>query len=339
MMTIRIYDKERFFNEKWFDCEKNVLKKEMKRFVWSNGLQDSTWAVMKLSEFLILYGIGGYFVYTGDTTMGVLLAFTFAVYLFINGLDKVTSAVSAKAEAVNNMEMVEELLNNLNVEEGRDERITEKDFAISVRDVSFSYGSKKVLENVSFDIYPGEHVLLIGENGGGKSTLLNLLCGIYRPDSGTISYGGHDTSFISLKSMAEKYAYVSQESNIIETNTFENITMDEAYDKEKVTEVLKELNIENTVHINPMSASQGEKQRINIGRALYKAEQSSILVGDEIFANVDMENAAKIVETLERTFRARTIIMVAHTQMSMKFDKIINVANGQVMVKEAVANE
>ena len=192
------------------------------------------------------------------------------------------------------------------------------------------------MQNVNFCIRPGEHVLITGPNGGGKSTLLNLLCGLYRPERGVIYYGSSDTTLIRLTSLSQNYAYISQEGHILERNLFENIALSDEYNEETVLQVLQQLNIGHIIHTAPTLVSQGEKQRINIGRALYRADSAAILVGDEIFSNVDKENAARIADALEQAFDGKTMIFVAHTDMPLKFDKVLTVEGGCVTAKEGV---
>ena len=177
-------------------------------------------------------------------------------------------------------------------------------------------------------------MLITGPNGGGKSTLLNLLCGLYRPERGVIYYGSSDTTLIRLTSLSQNYAYISQEGHILERNLFENIALSDEYNEETVLQVLKQLNIGHIIHTAPTLVSQGEKQRINIGRALYRADSAAVLVGDEIFSNVDKENAVRIADALEQVFDGKTMIFVAHTDMPLKFDKVLTVEGGRVTVKE-----
>lgn len=339
MMSVRIFNKGSFFDNKWSALQKNELTKRLKMTSWSSGYMNCMWAVVKFSEFAILYGIGALFVYKGKATLGTLLALTFAIDFWAKGIDCLTSSISAKAEAVPNINAIEKLLADANIENGKDIAIDEKAFIVRVENVSFSFEGKKVLNDVTFDILPGERVLIKGENGCGKSTLLNLICGIYRPDSGKIIYGSTDTTLISMKSMADKYAYISQESNILDADIFGNVALSEMYDKDKVYGILQKLNIENVAHIYPASASQGERQRINIARAIYKSDSACLVVGDEIFSNVDAQNAVESAQVLINSFKDCSAVFVAHTKMPIKFDKIIYIKDGKAEVKRGCSEQ
>ncbi len=335
MMTIKNYRCYNYFNDKWFALEKNVYKKSTKQNIWLNGMQDGTWAMVKISEFLIIYGIGSLFVYYGYMETGALLSLTFSVDILAKGIELITTSIGNRTLAESNIDKINEFLEDNVSEQGITKDINGEEIIINVQNLYFSYNDKVIFKNVNFCILPGEHVLITGNNGEGKSTLLNLLCGLYRPNHGKIYYGSTDTSSICIHSLSQKYAYISQENNIAYGNIFENVALDNVYDKNKILNILKKFNMLNTISTPPINLSQGEKQRINIARALYRSQEVSILFADEAFANIDDENTARILNTLKEEYKNKTMVFVAHTDLHIKFDKILTVTNGTVHVSES----
>ncbi|MCI8442505.1 MAG: ABC transporter ATP-binding protein [Provencibacterium sp.] len=330
MMTVRLFDFKGFFAKKLRQREQTLLVANMKRNYLSNFLSDGTWAFVKLLEFFVIYGLGACFIYQGMTTAGVLIAFTFAFDVLMKGLDLLTHAQSSRAEALAQIESVEELLNTSQLEDGRQAALPDSPFSIRVSGVRFGYTEHPVLENVSFTILPGEKVLLRGPNGQGKSTLLKLLAGLYRPDAGSIEFGEQNMGAIHLQSLSQVYSYISQESVLFSDGVRENLALSREYDRGRADRVLEELRLASIGENDPLSLSQGERQRLNIGRALYRSSRPLIL-GDEIFANIDAQNAAHILGLLKTAFAGCTVILVSHDALDFPFSRVLTVEDGKVL--------
>ncbi len=308
-----------------------TLQVNVKKFAWVNGLQDATWATMKLSEYVILYGLGGWMVVNVQTGIGTVFAFTLAIDLFVKGINSYVYSLTAKNTAIASVEKLNAVLNNPDTESGLTgylEKASEP-FAIMFDDVSFSYRDSKILERVNFEIKPGEKVLIKGLNGKGKSTLLNLICGLYRPTEGRILFGNTDTSNVSIDNLSDSYAYISQNSNMLNGSVYENIALNRSFSEEKCKKISAILNVERVTDNVPSSLSQGEKQRINIGRALYK-NGVNVVLADEIFSNIDRDNTEFILQTFNEQFADKTVIMVCHDSYDYGFNKILMVGNNTV---------
>lgn len=214
---------------------------------------------------------------------------------------------------------------------------------IRVENVSFSYQRKdgsfrEILRDVSFVVEPGDRVLLQGPNGEGKSTLLYLLSGQYRPDSGRILYGSVPMEELSLKALSEKYRLIAQENDLFYCDVPRNIELSGEPDRGACREALRKLRMEDRLEREASHLSQGEKQRVNIARALRRGGDGEIfLLGDEITANIDLQNAENIYRILQEEFAHSTIILVAHGDCGLAWNKRITVEGGQVTVEEAKA--
>ena len=201
------------------------------------------------------------------------------------------------------------------------------DNAISVKNLSVSYGTVDAIENITLDIKKGEAVCIIGPNGGGKTTFLNALLGFLKPNSGEIEILGSD-----IKSAYSKISFVPQVS-LVERNFPISVTESvmtatlksglhpfkffNSKDRQNALSILKEVGLENS-HKREISAlSGGEFQRLLIARAL--AQKPEILLLDEPTANVDSFSRDRIFSLLEELNRkGMTIVTVTHDLIAAK---------------------
>lgn len=326
MLTVRITSNKNYFGEQYKKKEHRIMMKNWKDFSWSNGQQDFIWASAKAAEYLIVYAVG--ILILGDVPLSTLFSFIFANDIFNNGVYQFTCHLESRVHAEAAIRSISDFL-VLPEETGEEIQQYEKAFSIRFENVSFGYGEKMILENVNFSINPGEKVLLTGENGQGKSTLLKLMGGLYRPAKGKIFYGDMDTETVHIHSLTALYSYISQKSNMLNGDVCQNIALSDSYNSEEIHNILKDIQMSHCRNTPPDRLSMGEKQRINIARALYKKIPVFVLA-DEIFANVDAENREKIIELFAEKYQECTVIMIAHEKFNYPFDKVLYVGNGKV---------
>lgn len=189
----------------------------------------------------------------------------------------------------------------------------------------FTQGSDKVyaVNNISFSVEQGEFVAIVGQSGSGKTTLLNLLGGIEKPTSGSVTIDGVDLRTIGDKDFAEmrrrKIGYIFQDFNLIPILTAEeNIIMPILLDGRKakskeVEDIASFLGINNRLHHLPSELSGGQKQRVAIARALII--QPTIILADEPTGNLDKKAADEIMNLLLEINRAgNTVLLVTHEE-------------------------
>jgi putative ABC transport system ATP-binding protein len=199
---------------------------------------------------------------------------------------------------------------------------------VVIKDLNKSYrrGSQiiPVLNNISFDIDDGEFLALMGPSGSGKSTLLNLIAGIDKPDSGAISVGGTDITFLSEAELAQwrstHVGFIFQFYNLIPVLTaFENVelpllltALSRKERREHVEMALQMVNLTDRMDHYPSQLSGGQQQRVAIARAV--VPDPAILVADEPTGDLDKTSAREILELMERLVHelGKTIIMVTH---------------------------
>jgi ATP-binding cassette subfamily B protein len=337
MMTVRIFERDGFFLKLLHKKERQTLKANFKQNAWNTGVVDATWATAKFAEFVIIYGLGGWLVYRGIISIGILLAFVFASDTFVKGIEAFSSSLVCKNAALAHIESIKRFLDIEDTECETGVLKLPPPFIVRFENVSFRYDAsfgydgneENILEGVHFIIEPGDKVLVRGPNGAGKSTLLYLLAGLYRPTGGRILFGGEDIATVNLDELVKTYGLISQRCYILNGNVKENIALNPEYREDAVQDILRLLLLERTVETAPQLLSQGEKQRINIGRALYK-DGTALVLGDEIFSNVDKESITAIAKTIRDRFHDKTVVFVCHEPIDFPFNKIFSVRNKTV---------
>ena len=202
----------------------------------------------------------------------------------------------------------------------------------------------KALDDVSFDVYKGEMLVLVGNSGCGKSTLLNMIGGMDRPTSGQILLNGVDITKYKDKELTDyrkdKIGFIFQFYNLLpDLTALENVRMSlHKKDKDHLCEkTLEQVGLgENKMKQYPSQMSGGEQQRVSIARALVK--NADIILCDEPTGALDDKTGRVILGLLQDIVRkqGQTMIIVTHTnEIAMMADRVITMKNGQI-VKEKV---
>jgi ABC-type multidrug transport system fused ATPase/permease subunit len=218
---------------------------------------------------------------------------------------------------------------------------------INFDNVNFQYPNsyEKNLKNINIEICDGDKVGIIGQTGSGKSTFVNLLCGLLHPNSGIIKINKEDL-IKNEKAWQNEIGYVPQNVSIIDESILFNIVLEDNPDKidlNRVNELLKQVNLFEHVYNLPkklyelagengVKLSGGQKQRIGIIRALYK--NPSILIMDEATSSLDEKTEDSIIKNLFNNNYQRTIISISHRPNSLKYcNRILEVRNKTINEK------
>ena len=196
--------------------------------------------------------------------------------------------------------------------------------AIAVDNLSFSYSNQPVLENISFSVNKGEFLSIVGPNGTGKSTLMNLLSGLIKPDSGSVNITGQPITSYNERALASKVAVVRQEYvpvfgfSVIETVMmartmyYGRAGFATAEDNSIVEQALEMTEVSMFSGRTLAELSGGERQRVFIARAL--AQGTAILLLDEPTSYLDLRHQVKIYDLLKRLQydSGKTIVCITH---------------------------
>ena len=221
----------------------------------------------------------------------------------------------------------------------------EEAVGICFEDVSFSYGGRnQVLDHFFLRIEPGEKIALVGLNGAGKTTIIKLLCGFYKPESGRILLNGKDVRSLKKEDLYALIAPVFQEATILPFTVAENVAMsDENVDRRRVEDCLKQVGLWEAVSRLPRgmdnemtslqeggsSLSGGQKQKLLMARALYKGAQ--LLFFDEPTAALDPIAESETYEMFHSLSGNKTAVYISHRLASTLFcSRVVFLENGRV---------
>lgn len=191
---------------------------------------------------------------------------------------------------------------------------------VAVDHVTFGYGGRTVLSDLSFTVKAGEQATLVGRTGAGKSTVFKLLLGLYRPEKGTVTIGGVDVSQITDRQRRSCIGCVEQHFARVPGTVLDQITLgDPRMTRDMARKAAQLAGLDAAICAFPDGYdtrctdgmfSQGEWQLLSIARAA--AADPAVLLLDEITANLDAQTEARVLEALRRASAGRTVISISH---------------------------
>ncbi|MCL4470076.1 MAG: ABC transporter ATP-binding protein/permease [Gammaproteobacteria bacterium] len=219
---------------------------------------------------------------------------------------------------------------------------------VEIENVCFSYGDTPVLNGVSLKIRPGEKVALVGASGGGKSTLVQVILGLYPPQSGTVRFDGVPMTEIGLEVVRSHVATVLQHPVLFNDTVRMNLTLGRELSDEQLWQALEVAQLADTVRELPcgidtvvgrqgVRLSGGQRQRLAIARMVLSDSQVVIL--DEATSALDAETEAKLHEALREFLRDRTTLIIAHRLSAVKQADRAYVFDGGQIIEEGVHEE
>lgn len=224
------------------------------------------------------------------------------------------------------------------------------DASVELKNVSYSYdGEVKAIDNISLKIESGQTVALVGESGGGKTTVANLISRFFDADEGEVLIGGVNVKNIDKNELMNTVSYVFQNSKLINASILDNVrlakpnaTIEEvmsALEKAQCLDIIDKFDsgVDTVIGSDGVYLSGGETQRIAIARAILK--NSPIVILDEATAFADPDNEVKVQTALDELSKDKTVIMIAHRLSTVKnADRIFVLENGK-LVEQGNAKE
>ena len=289
--------------------------------------------------FMGLFSI--YFYLNGSMELLVTIMMIVSGFMIYENLDGVGSFSSLLCIVDLSVDMVNQVLAIQPMDiSGQD--IEPKSSRIELRDVSFSYGNKKIIDRVSLTIPEKTTTALVGPSGSGKTTLCNLIARFWDVDQGSISLDGHDARDYSYDSLIRNFSFVFQSIYLFKDTIANNIRFGKPEaSQEEVIEAAKKAACHDFILSLPdgydtkigeggASLSGGERQRISIARAIIK--DAPIIILDEATANVDPENEEALMQAIQALTSDKTIIMIAHRLKTVEHaDQILVLDQGRIV--------
>ncbi len=296
-----------------------------------------------LSVILTVW-VGSIQVFNGEVSTGNIAEFIIYVNMLtwpVTALGWITSIIqraAASQRRINEfLETKTDIISEKNIER-------EIEGHIVFDDVSFTYPDSgiKALQNVSFEVRPGESIAIVGNTGSGKSTIANMVCRLYDIDSGRINIDSIGVKEYNISSLRSQVGYVPQDvflfSDTIENNiSFGNRQMS----KEEIEKAAKDADVltnildfkdgfQTQLGERGITLSGGQKQRVSIARAI--ARSPKILILDDALSAVDTKTENAILNAMQRIMQGRTSIIISHRVSSAKLaDKVVMLDDGKII--------
>ena len=344
---IIVFNNREYFVKNFHKLIENI-KSFIIKFTFINKLQKilvEMFVIISIIFFIILLVFQGFDYSKITALIGVYLL---AIIKIIPSINKTVTAINylqyaSKSVQTLNQEMYFEDRENMIEQTSSNNLIIDFDKKINFVNVSFNYSKKNILQNVNFEIKKNSFIGLIGETGSGKSTLCNLLLGLYKPISGQI-LSDDENIFKNPRSYQNLIGYVPQNIFLLDDTIKNNIAfgIDEKDISEKnIIETIKYSSLENFVSKLPNKINQivgergvkisgGEKQRIGIARALYR--NPKLLVLDEPTSALDRDTEKKIINEIESFKNDKTVFLITHKMENLKnADHIFKIENNKLL--------
>ncbi|GAB4254739.1 MAG: ABC transporter ATP-binding protein [Methylomicrobium sp.] len=326
---IRASNRERHYCQQLIDAARSV-KNYSSAFAWKSD------AASRLSFLIFLFGFDVFralamlMVFYSDLSIGEMLAvfgylwFMMAPVQEILGIQYAFYAAKAALTRVNKLNSLQQEPHYPHIE---DPFSGKKTVSIRVENLTFGYSEERVLNNIRLTIPAGEKVALVGASGGGKSTLVQILIGLYTPDSGTIYYDEVPIERIGLEVIREHVVTVLQHPILFNDTIRMNLTLGNEVDDDKLWQALDIAQLKATIADLPsgldtvvgrhgMRLSGGQRQRMAIARMI--VADPKVVILDEATSALDSETEHKLHRAMTKFLEGRTTIIIAHRLSAVK---------------------
>lgn len=340
---VKAFCMEKYENERFAAENERLFKYNMKA-VSVNAISSP------LMDFLGGLGIaavifyGGYNVVQGHSTPGTFFSFIAAMLMLYEPIKRLTNVNNTINQGIAGADRIFRIIDRLPDIEDQPDAVTLPPITqgIDIQNVTFSYETTPVLKNINLSIKAGEIIAFVGMSGGGKTSLVNLIPRFYDVSEGRVLIDGHDIRNVTLKSLRDQIAIVTQQTILFNDTVKNNIAYgDIKRTEEDIYNAAKAANAHDFIVRLPKGydsnigelgtkLSGGEKQRISIARALLK--NAPILILDEATSSLDTEAEIEVQDALDNLMKGRTTLVIAHRLSTIRnADRIIALVNGEIV--------
>ena len=343
-IIIKSFNREEFSINKIGNATNEVAKATKKADFMMNSINPAIRLVNRLGQVCIAV-VAGKMLIDGQLSVGIFQAFfqyinqaaeplTEASYM-INSLQSALASLERVYEILDEEEISKEVKNPISVKNAKGE--------ITFKNVKFGYSPNKILMNdISFNVKPGQKIAIVGATGAGKTTLINLLMRFYDINDGMILLDGIDTKKMTRNNLRSNFGMVLQDTWLFEGTIAENIAYgNPKATKEEIIEAAKMARVDFFIRTMPEgydtilssdaeNISVGQKQLLTIARVMLC--NPSVLILDEATSSVDTRTEIEIGKAMDNLMKGRTSFVIAHRLSTiMDADLILVMKNGDII--------
>ena len=343
--TVRLYNAEEMVYKTIERGNIDTLR-TLKNVNVSNGRFLGFVQVITVIVTSTLFGLVAMKAIVGAISVGSILIYAGYLQQLLNALVSGIALFAATEHTLKYMQYYIDFLNKENPENQDLSPSVELTSTIVFNNVSFKYpgSTTYALEDVNVTINAGERISIVGENGAGKTTFINLLCRLHTPTNGKILLDGVDIQTLSFDSYMEKIAVVFQDFTIYPFTVAENVAMTSTYDQDRINNALNLVGLKSKVdaleaginttlagiYEHSISLSGGEGQKLAIARAWYK--NTPLIMLDEPTAALDPVSEFEIYQNITSLLNGKTSLFVSHRMSSCTLsDRVLVFANGLII--------
>ncbi len=309
--------------------------------VKTNALVSPIMEIIGSIGFAVVILVGGTQVINGTLTTGSFLSFTTALFSLYTPVKRLSSLFNQLQDAIAADIRIKDIFSQQAKIKDGTLAFPKNIEKISFKDVELKYDDFVALKNINFEIKKGQTMALVGDSGGGKSSLINLLIRFYDISKGEIIFNDNDIKDFTLLSLRNNISVVTQRVYIFNDSVAANIAYGYEVDERKVVKALKQAhaydfvcNLDEGIYTKldefGTNLSGGQRQRIAIARALYKNPQ--ILILDEATSALDNESESIISEVIQEVSKDKITFVIAHRLSTIKnADKIAVFNKGEIV--------
>lgn len=336
---IKAHASERFEHEKFAKENHDFFKISMKS-VKTSGLSGPLMELIGAVGVVVVIMVGGKEVIDGQMSVGSFFSFLTALFMLYTPIKRLSALYNSLQNAVAAGERILYIFDQKPAIVARDTQKIKDVNRLAFRDVTLKYGDNNALNGVNFEVSKGQKLALVGDSGGGKSSIINLIVRFYDPESGEIDIDGKNIDLFSLEALRNSISIVTQRVYIFNDTIAANVAYGKEIDAKKVIVSLEQANalefvdklggINEVLNEHGANLSGGQRQRIAIARALYV--DPKILIFDEATSALDSISEQKITQAIENITKDKITIIIAHRLSTIKnADKIAVLKHGKVV--------
>ncbi|MBD5317460.1 MAG: peptidase domain-containing ABC transporter [Bacteroides sp.] len=344
MQEIKLQNCENRRRQEWEETQADLFMVQLKSLKLEQSQEAGSIFITEIKNIIITV-IAAQAVISGNFTLGAMMAIQYIIGQLNSPISQLISLIYSLQDLKISLERIHEIQNKEPEVNQKHICNQPKEGDIFLDNISFSYekyNPTKIIKNLTLNISKGKITAIVGASGSGKTTILKLLLGFYKVNSGTIYVNGTDINNLNLKEWRKQCGVVMQDGAIFAESIGRNIAVDDGeIDCRQLIKAAELAMIKADIEALPLGydtkigadgrgISQGQRQRILIARAIYKNPQ--YIFFDEATNSLDADNENLIVNNLKEVYRNKTVLIIAHRLSTVReADQIVVLNKGEIV--------